>query len=127
MIQSGNVLIVIIDGEKEMSEMSKIGKQTFFQGIMCWSKARSGLSFVNRRISNRVDSENMDAFFFAFHERKDVLHSIAKEFYKLGIKSEIILLDKYTTGKQVFLLETERHPDLTEDFETWYKDNGGLN
>jgi len=124
MIQSGNVLIVTIDGEKEMS---KIGKQTFFQGIMFWSGARSGLSFVNRRISTRVDSENMDAFFFAFHERKDVLQLIAKEFYKLGLKSEIIPLDKYTTGEQGFFLETERHPALTEEFETWYKDNGGLN
>jgi len=127
MTQNGNVLIVITDGEKEMSEMSKIGKQTFFQGVMSWSKARSGLSFMNRRISTRVDSENMDAFFFAFHKRKDVLQLIAKEFYKLGLKSEIITFDKYTTGMQVFLLETERHPDLTEEFETWYKDNGGLN
>jgi len=117
----------LIDGGKEMSEISKIGKQTFFQGVMSWSKARSGLSFVNRRISNRVDSENMDAFFFAFHKRKDVLQLIAKEFYKFGLKSEIILLDKYTTGMQVFLLETERHSDLTKEFETWYKDNGGLN
>ena len=120
-------MVVTIDGGKEMSEINKIGKQTFFQGVMSWSKARSGLSFVNRRISNRVDSENMDAFFFAFHERKDVLQLIAKEFYKLGLKSEIITFDKYTTGRQVFLLETERHPDLTKEFETWYKDNGGLN
>jgi len=127
MIQSGNVLVVTIDGGKEMSEINKIGKQTFFQGVMSWSKARSGLSFVNRRISNRVDSENMDAFFFAFHDCKDVLQLIAKEFYKLGLKSEIITFDKYTTGRQVFLLETERHPDLTKEFETWYKDNGGLN
>jgi len=127
MIQSGNVLIVIIDGEKEMSEMSKIGKQTFFQGIMSWSKARSGLAFENRRISTRVDSENIDAFFYAFHVRKDVLQSIAKEFYKLGIKSEIIPLDKYTKGEQGFVLETERHSDLTVEYETWYKDKGGLN
>jgi len=127
MTQNGNVLIVNGDGGKEMSEMSKIGKQTFFQGIMCWSEARSGLAFENRRISNRVDSENMEAFFFAFHERKDVLQSIAKEFYKLGIKSEIIPLDKYTKGEQGFVLETERHSDLTEEYETWYKDNGGLN
>ncbi len=107
--------------------MSKVGKQPFFQGVMLWSKDRSGLAFENRRISKRIDSENMDAFFFAFHERKDVLQSIGKEFYKLGIKSEIIPLNKYTKGKQGYVLETERHPDLTEEYEAWYKDLGGLN
>ncbi len=107
--------------------MSKLAKQPFFQGVMLWSKDRSGLAFENRRVSSRVDSENMDAFFFAFHERKDVLQSIAKEFYKLGIKSDIIPLDKYTKGKQGFVLETQRHPDFTNEYEVWYKDQGGLN
>jgi len=127
MMRAFLLLNQLIDGEKEMSEMSKIGNQTFFLGIMSWSEYKTGLSFENRRISNRVDSENMDAFFYAFHERKDVLQIIAKEFYKFGIKSKIIPLDKYTKRKQGFFLETERHPVLTEEFETWYKDHGGLN
>jgi len=108
--------------------MNKLSKQPFFQGVMLWDRNRSGLSFENRRISQRLDTENMDAFFFAFHERKDVLEMIAEQFYEYGINSEIHPLDKFTEGnKQGYVLETERHPDFTEEYELWYADKGGLN
>lgn len=100
--------------------MSKIGEQEFFNGIMLWND--SGLSFDNRRISKRVDSENLDAFFFAFHQNKSVLQLISKQFYNNGIKSKIIPLDKYTKEKSGYVLETQRHPDLTLEHERWYKD-----
>ena len=105
----------------------KLGKQPFFQGVMLWDENRSGLTFENRRISTRVDTENMDAFFFAFHERKDVLEMIAEQFYNYGIESKILPLGKYTQGRQGYVLETERHPDFTEEYEHWYADHGGLN
>lgn len=105
--------------------MTKIGQKEFFQGVMLWES--SGLSFDNRRVSSRVDSENQDAFFYTFHKKKDVLKLLVSEFYKNGIKSDIIPLSKYTKGKVGFVLETQRHPDFTKEFERWYKDEGGLN
>ncbi len=110
-----------------MKKMTKIGNQEFFQGVMLWSNHQSGLSFENYRISTRTDPENVEAFFYAFHEKKDVLQKVAEEFYKVGIKSKIIPLSKYTKNKVGYVLETQRHPDFTKEFENWYKDQDGLN
>jgi hypothetical protein len=107
--------------------MTKLSKLEFFNGIMLWGNDQSGLSFENKRVSTRTDPENMEAFFYAFHERKDFLQHIAEEFYKVGIKSNIIPLSKYTKNKDGYVLETQRHPDFTKEFERWYKDEGGLN
>ena len=101
-----------------------IGEQQFFQGIMLWSRNQSGLSFENKRISTRVDKENLEAFFFAFHDNKTVLEKISEEFSKLGIKSEIIPLDKYTKDKVGYVLETDRHKDFTSEYERWYIEKG---
>lgn len=100
--------------------MSKIGDQEFFKGIMMWSRNQSGLSFENKRISTRVDKENLEAFFFAFHDNKAVLEKIAEQFTNLEIKSEIIPLSKYTKDKVGYVLETERHKDFTNEYERWY-------
>ncbi len=111
--------------------MSKIGDQEFFQGVMLWNndqgQGQSGLSFENNRVSTRTDHENMEAFFYAFHGKKDVLENIAKEFYKVGIKSKIIPLSKYTKNSDGYVLETQRHPDFTKEYERWYEDGDGLN
>ncbi len=101
-----------------------IGEQSFFKGVMLWKNDQSGLSFENKRISTRVDKENLNAFFFAFSESKELLSSLAKEFAKFNIESEIIPLSKYTKGKTGYVLETQRHEDFTQVYETWYDGAG---
>lgn len=101
--------------------MSKtVSKQEFFQGIMMWEQ--SGMSFENKRIS--IDKENLNAFFYTFHERLDVLEHVAREFIKCGIACEIIPLSKYTKRKSGYLLETERHKDFTSEYKRWYIEEG---
>lgn len=102
--------------------MNDFTNESFFHGIMFWEQ--SGISFENKRVSTRVDKENLEAFFYTFHEDYSALRVIESEFQKYGISCEILPLSKYTKEKSGYVLETQRHNNFTKAYEQWYISEG---